>query len=81
MSFKKEILAFGKELVRGPRLAFKHHSLTTPIFTLAIIVFLGVAFYRFKYGLGVTGINDLTAWGVWTALKLFSWYRQDAVLY
>jgi Ni/Fe-hydrogenase subunit HybB-like protein len=71
MSTKKEIIAFGKELVRGPRLAFKHHSLTTPLFTLAVIVFLGVAFYRFKYGLGVTGINDLTAWGVWTALKLF----------
>ena len=71
MSTKKEIIAFGKELVRGPRLAFKHHSLTTPLFTLAIIVFLGVAYYRFKYGLGVTGINDLTAWGVWTALKLF----------
>jgi Ni/Fe-hydrogenase subunit HybB-like protein len=71
MSFKKESIAFGKELIQGPRLAFKHHLLTTSLFVLAIIVFLGVAFYRFKYGLGVTGINDLTAWGVWTALKLF----------
>lgn len=71
MSFKKEIVSFSKELVRGPRLAFKHHILTTTLFVLAMFVFLGVAFYRFKYGLGVTGINDLTAWGVWTALKLF----------
>ena len=71
MNLKKELTSFGKDLIKGPWLAIKHHTPTTSLFVMAIIVFLGVAFYRFKYGLGVTGINDYTAWGLWTALKLF----------
>jgi len=71
MSFNKEIISFSKDLVKGPRLAFKHHSITTSIFLLALVAFIGLAIYRFQYGLGVTGINDQTPWGIWTALKLF----------
>ncbi len=80
MNLKKELTSFGKDLIKGPWLAIKHHTPTTSLFVMAIIVFLGVAFYRFKYGLGVTGINDYTAWGLWTALKLFLWSRQDVGL-
>ena len=70
MSLKKEIGPFIKDLVKGPAQAFKYHSITTIIFTISIVSFIALSIYRFSWGLGVTGLNDMTAWGLWTALKL-----------
>ena len=70
MSSKKEIKVFFSDLIKGPALSFKHHPLTSIIFALSGLVFIGLAVYRFSLGLGVTGLNDQTAWGLWTALKL-----------
>jgi Ni/Fe-hydrogenase subunit HybB-like protein len=70
MSFKKELGYFFKDLIKGPVLSFKYHLITSLLFTFSLIVFLGLAFYRFSIGLGVTGLNDNTAWGIWTVLKL-----------
>lgn len=50
---------------------FKQHTLSIVVFIVALIAFIGLAIYRFYYGLGVTGLSDLTPWGLWTALKLF----------
>lgn len=59
-----------KQLIQGPGQAFKYHPIFTSLFVLSALAFLGVAVYRFSYGLGVTGLNDNTAWGLWTAFKL-----------
>ena len=70
MSVAKEISLLVKDVAGGPRIALKRHFLVTAVFVLACVAFVVVAFYRFKHGLGVTGLNDNTPWGVWTALKL-----------
>jgi Ni/Fe-hydrogenase subunit HybB-like protein len=70
MSTGKEIGTLIKDVIKSPALAFKHHPLGTSLFAVAVVLFFGIATYRFKYGLGVTGINDATAWGIWTAFKL-----------
>ena len=59
-----------EQLIKGPGLALKHHPFFSTMFSLAFVAFLGLAIYRFVYGLGVTGLNDVTPWGIWTALKL-----------
>lgn len=70
MSLTKEIKNFSKDIFKGPVLSIKHHSIISSLFIISFIAFIGLAIYRFTYGLGVTGINDQTAWGIWTALKL-----------
>lgn len=70
MAFRKEFGLFVKDLVKGPVLAFRHHLIFSSLFALASAGFILLAVYRFSLGLGVTGLNDLTAWGLWTALKL-----------
>lgn len=71
MSTRKEIASFANQLIKGPVEALRYHPFATTLFAVSLLVFAGVAVYRFSYGLGVTGINDPTAWGIWTALKLF----------
>jgi len=70
MSTSKEIKNFLNDLMKGPSTAIKLHPITSFIFVLAGVAFIGVAIYRFANGLGVTGLNDITPWGLWTALKL-----------
>jgi Ni/Fe-hydrogenase subunit HybB-like protein len=59
-----------RQLITGPGQAFKYHPVFTSLFVISCLAFLGIAVYRFTYGLGVTGLNDNTAWGIWTAFKL-----------
>lgn len=70
MSLRKEIGAFSKDVIKGPGQAFKYHPIFSTLFVISIVLFIGLAIYRFGSGLGITGLNDMTAWGIWTALKL-----------
>lgn len=70
MSLPREMGIFFKELAKGPGAALKHHRLLTLLFVASLAAFGWIAVYRFQHGLGVTGINDETPWGIWTALKL-----------
>jgi Ni/Fe-hydrogenase subunit HybB-like protein len=70
MSKKKEFGLFVKDLLKGPGLAFSHHPVFSSLFVTALIGFIVFVIYRFSFGLGITGLNDLTAWGLWTVLKL-----------
>lgn len=70
MAFGKEFSLFTKDLLKGPVQAFRHHLIFSSLFVLSFIGYILLAIYRFSIGLGVTGLNDQTAWGLWTALKL-----------
>lgn len=65
-----EVKTFVSDLVAGTVDAFRNHFLATAIFVFGVALFLALTVYRMIYGLGVTGINDMTAWGLWTAFKL-----------
>ena len=70
MTTNNEFDYSGKKLVHGPVRAFKHHPVFSGLFVMAFVGFILLAIYRFSVGLGLTGLNDRTAWGLWTALKL-----------
>ena len=70
MTINNEFDSSGKNLLRGPVRAFKLHPVFFSLFVTAFVGFILLAIYRFSVGLGVTGLNDRTAWGLWTALKL-----------
>lgn len=70
MTTDKEFDYPGKRPVCRPVRTFKRHPVFSTLFITAFIGFILLAIYRFSIGLGVTGLNDRTAWGLWTALKL-----------
>lgn len=67
---QRELLRLRNDIAQGPGRAAKQRPLLTLFYVIAFLGFLCIAFYRFFYGLGVTGINDAAPWGIWTALKL-----------
>jgi Ni/Fe-hydrogenase subunit HybB-like protein len=71
MSLVAEVKGFVfKDLIGGTRDALKHHFLATALFAVGVAAFLALAVYRMYWGLGITNVNDMTAWGLWTAFKL-----------
>jgi Ni/Fe-hydrogenase subunit HybB-like protein len=70
MSTNLEVRNIGKDLMKAPIRTLKRHPLLSISVLVSFLLLISLVYYRFSKGLGVTGLNDLAPWGLWTALKL-----------